>query len=149
MPGQSASNSLFILTIAIDQSITLVRGAKPKWNHMKRAISKGPWGSSKHKWSTNDISLAIALSHHLMHYKKEAIVFIIRMSGIACLGVDQTQVSKRWASTRPNLFECWARDWLKSMIESTFVLHNFIDFCSETVVIGPIKLASCITRLRH
>ena len=27
------------------------------------------------------------------------------MSGIACLGVDQTQVSKRWGSTRPNLAE--------------------------------------------
>ena len=25
------------------------------------------------------------------------------MRGIACLGVDQIQVSKRWGSTRPNL----------------------------------------------
>ena len=30
------------------------------------------------------------------------------MSGIACLGVDQTQVSKRWGSTRPNLSESGA-----------------------------------------
>ena len=31
-----------------------------------------------------------------------------QMSGIACLGVDQTQVSKRWGSTRPNLSESGA-----------------------------------------
>ena len=31
-----------------------------------------------------------------------------KMSGIACLGVDQTQVSKRWGSIRPNFSESGA-----------------------------------------
>ena len=33
---------------------------------------------------------------------------LVKMSGIACLGVDQTQVSKRRGSTRPNFSESGA-----------------------------------------
>ena len=43
------------------------------------------------------------------------------MSGIACLGADQPQVSKRWGSTRPDLWlaEIEGRDlFVQKIIES-------------------------------
>ena len=63
----------------------------------------------KDKASSFDIILTQLQGDKAVIWDKNQIFqFSVEMSGIACLGVDQTQVSKRWGSTRPNSSESGA-----------------------------------------